>query len=80
MSLPRTAMQEKIPSSGSTELVLPTEGTVYVSCTMREAKEVGIAASQGPELDSDVNYRAADHCLHEDKSVAVSERHRTWRA
>lgn len=41
---------------------------------------MGIAASQGPVLDSDVNYRAADHCLHEDKSVVLSERHRTRHA
>ena len=42
--MPRAMMQENMPSKGSMELVAPMEGMVYVSCTMKEAREVDTAA------------------------------------
>lgn len=56
MSSPRTIIQEDMPPKGSMGLVPPMERTVYVPYTMREAREVGTAASQGPEQDSEVNH------------------------
>lgn len=81
---PQRTVQEDMPSKVSRELVPPVEGTVYVSCTMREAGEVDTAAGQGPELNSAVNHTLQVHCPHEDKSVlcrpepvVIREKHRT---